>query len=75
MQQVFPHYPSPVLIENLRQTRSVSVTSNNILEGLLPLDNVTLNDDGEDSQVSATASENIRPSGSAFNHSSINESE
>lgn len=75
VQQVFPHYPSPILIENLRQTRSVSVTSNNILEGLLPLYNMALGDDAEVSQNSGTAAENTQASGSTFDHGSINDSE
>ncbi|XP_038077214.1 E3 ubiquitin-protein ligase AMFR-like [Patiria miniata] len=35
VQQMFPNYPLPVLIEDLRVTRSVEVTVDNILEGRL----------------------------------------
>lgn len=43
IQQIFPHYPTNVLIENLRQTRSVNSTVDNILEGLIPIENEPLN--------------------------------
>ncbi|XP_022082376.1 E3 ubiquitin-protein ligase AMFR-like [Acanthaster planci] len=35
VQQMFPNYPVPVLIEDLRVTRSMEVTVDNILEGRL----------------------------------------
>lgn len=36
VQQVFPHYPQSVILENLRLTRSVEQTVENILDGVLP---------------------------------------
>lgn len=39
-------------MENLRQTRSVNITSNNILEGLLPIENEQLHFSEEIPEIS-----------------------
>ena len=39
---MFPHYPQAVLIEDLRVTRSMEVTIDNILEGRLVLPPVSV---------------------------------
>lgn len=39
VQQAFPQFPLNILIENLRQTRSLNATSINILEGVLTMPN------------------------------------
>lgn len=37
MNQLFPHYPRNIVIEDLRLTRSVEITIENILEGRITL--------------------------------------
>lgn len=67
MQQIFPHYPTNVLIENLRQTRSVNLTVDNILEGLIPLENQRADFDEESPIISRTNAEE-QPQPSSSNH-------
>lgn len=73
MQQIFPHYPINLLIDNLRQTRSVSVTSNNILEGLLPFEEPNIIE--ESSQMNRTISDVTEASTSTAAYSPTQENE
>lgn len=57
IQQIFPHYPTNVLIENLRQTRSVNSTVDNILEGLIPIETEHANFAEETPHISRMDSE------------------
>lgn len=65
MQLIFPHYPTNVLIENLRQTRSVNLTIENILEGAIPLANQGSDFEEESPHIARTnQEEQPQPSGS-----------
>ncbi|XP_032664373.1 E3 ubiquitin-protein ligase AMFR-like [Odontomachus brunneus] len=69
VQQLFPHYPRNVILENLRMTRSVEWTVENILDGILTVPHHLIEEPQAESVPTQTAMTNIVPSSSVQNSS------
>ncbi|XP_034944074.1 E3 ubiquitin-protein ligase AMFR-like [Chelonus insularis] len=63
VQQLFPHYPRNIVIEDLRITRSVELTVENILDGRLTLPHHVMNElEAEPATQNQSVSTHILPS-------------
>lgn len=71
IQQMFPRYPLAVLIADLQVSRSMEITVDNILEGLVPIPPRFAQDfdEGETSDNSATSSGSTTSNGSTSSES------